>query len=146
MRPVVLIPGDDMSAQRHSGILLLLLAATLSAGCATMSFDQPKSYSEAIADTADTALGRAADGWSAQHDGLSGFFPLNAGMDALGVRLKLAEQAEKSLDLQYFLMKNDTAGRVMMNALLKAGDLIDGEHYRSSTTQVSVRLGQLMRF
>ena len=38
------------------------------------------------------------------------------------MRLRLAETAEKSLDLQYFLMKNDTAGAVMANALLKAAD------------------------
>jgi putative cardiolipin synthase len=43
-------------------------------------------------------------------------------MDALGVRLRLAEIAEKSIDLQYFLMKNDTAGKVLVNALLKAAD------------------------
>jgi len=43
-------------------------------------------------------------------------------MDALGVRLRLAEKAEKSIDLQYFLMKHDTAGVVMANALLKAAD------------------------
>jgi len=44
------------------------------------------------------------------------------GMDALGVRLRLAETAEKSIDLQYFLMKNDTAGVVLISALLKAAD------------------------
>ena len=43
-------------------------------------------------------------------------------MDALGMRLRLAETAEKSLDLQYFLMKSDTAGAVMANALIRAAD------------------------
>jgi putative cardiolipin synthase len=43
-------------------------------------------------------------------------------MDALGVRLRLAERAEKSIDLQYFLMKDDTAGAVMANALLQAAN------------------------
>jgi putative cardiolipin synthase len=43
-------------------------------------------------------------------------------MDALGVRLRLAERAEKSIDLQYFLMKNDTAGAVLIKSLLKAAD------------------------
>ena len=59
---------------------------------------------------------------TAQHDGLSGFYPLRQGMDALGVRLRLAERAEKSIDMQYFLMKLDTAGVVMANALLKSAD------------------------
>lgn len=43
-------------------------------------------------------------------------------MDALGVRLRLAERAEVSIDLQYFLMKNDTAGTVLVKSLLKAAD------------------------
>jgi len=40
----------------------------------------------------------------------------------LGIRLRLAEKAEKSIDLQYFLMKHDTAGAVIANALLKAAN------------------------
>lgn len=37
-------------------------------------------------------------------------------------------------------------GAELFVSLGESGDLIDGEHYRSSTTQLSVRLGQLMRF
>ncbi len=103
-------------------ISIMLLLAGLCFGCATVSFDQPKSYSISIANTGDTVLGKAAADWSASHQTLSGFYPLQQGMDALGVRLRLAERAEKSIDLQYFLMKDDTAGAVMTNALLKAAD------------------------
>ena len=103
-------------------ILLLLLSAAVFTGCATVSFTEPKSYSETITDTANTRLGEGVSEWVDTHGGLSGFYPLNQGMDALGVRLRLAEIAEKSIDLQYFLMKDDTAGAVMMNALLKAAD------------------------
>ncbi len=103
-------------------ILLLLLSAAAFSGCATVSFDEPKSYSETITDTADTQLGEGVSRWTDTHGELSGFYPLTQGMDALGVRLRLAEVAEKSIDLQYFLMKDDTAGAVMTNALLKAAD------------------------
>jgi putative cardiolipin synthase len=98
------------------------LFASAFTGCATVSFTEPKSYSETITDTADTRLGEGVSRWVDTHGGLSGFYPLSQGMDALGVRLRLAEVAEKSIDLQYFLMKDDTAGAVMMNALLKAAD------------------------
>jgi hypothetical protein len=37
-------------------------------------------------------------------------------------------------------------GAELFVSLGESGDLIDGEHYRSSTTQLSVRVGQLMRF
>ncbi len=37
-------------------------------------------------------------------------------------------------------------GAELFISLGESGDLIDGRHYRSSTTQASIRLGQLMRF
>jgi len=43
-------------------------------------------------------------------------------MAALGVRLRILEKAEKSVDLQYCLMKGDTAGRVILHAMLQAAD------------------------
>jgi putative cardiolipin synthase len=101
---------------------LVIVLAGIFAGCATVSFDQPKSSSVAITNTADTRLGAEVAEWTALHEGQSGFYPLRKGMDALGVRLQLAEIAQKSIDLQYFLMKNDTAGAVMVNALLKSAD------------------------
>ncbi len=107
---------------KHWTVSILLLFAGFMTGCATVSFDKPKSYSTVIIDTNDTSLNKAAADWVEAHDGLSGFYPLTQGMDALGVRLRLAEKAEKSIDLQYFLMKSDTAGSVMANALLKAAD------------------------
>ena len=38
------------------------------------------------------------------------------------------------------------AGSEFFVSLGESGDLIDGRHYTSSTTQLSVRVGQLMRF
>ncbi len=111
-----------MTDCRLRRILILLLLSVVFTGCATVPFDEPKPYSKTITDTADTRLGKGVSQWVDTHEGLSGFYPLSQGMDALGVRLRLAEVAEKSIDLQYFLMKSDTAGLVMMNALLKAAD------------------------
>ena len=56
------------------------------------------------------------------HGEASGFFPIGQGMDALGARLRLLEKAERTVDLQYFLMKDDTAGNVVLHALLQAAD------------------------
>ena len=103
-------------------ITAILVFAGLLGACATVSFEQPKSYSLTITDTGDSELGKYAADMATQHDGASGFYPLDQGMDALGVRLRLAERAAISIDMQYFLMKNDTAGAVMANALLRAAD------------------------
>ena len=99
----------------------LMVALALSA-CASVPLDSPKHSSTAIEDTADTHFGQAAEGWTRLHNGQSGFFPFVEGMDALGARLDMIENAEKSIDLQYFLMKDDTAGLVMANALIGAAD------------------------
>ena len=100
----------------------ILFAGVVLSSCATVPFDQPKTFSETITDTANTSLGRDVARWLQTHSGLSGFYPLSQGMDALGVRLHLAERAEKSIDLQYFLMKNDTVGAVLIGSLLKSAD------------------------
>jgi putative cardiolipin synthase len=112
---------DLMNLRKHT-IPLLLVAAGLVFGCSTVPLNQPKSLTTCITEVDETRLGRIAADWTAENQGLSGFYPLSRGMDALGVRLKLAERAEKSIDLQYFLMKDDTAGFVMTNALLQAAD------------------------
>ena len=100
-------------------VALILFAVS---GCSTLSFDVPKKTSHTILDVADTPAGQAMAAWESIHVKESGFYPLPGGMDALGVRLRLAEMAEKSIDLQYFLMKNDTAGAVIAQALLNAAD------------------------
>jgi putative cardiolipin synthase len=101
---------------------MVLFLALLVSGCVTVSFDQSKTYTQAITNPEDTSLGEYAAQKVEQFEGLSGFYPLKEGLDALGMRLRMAEVAEKTLDLQYFLMKNDTVGAVMANALLKAAD------------------------
>ena len=111
-----------MTDLRLYKIFILFLLATAVTGCATVSFDEIKPHSEAITDTGDTRLGEGVSQWVDTHEGHSGFYPLAEGMDALGVRLRLAEVAEKSIDLQYFLMKNDLAGAVLTKALLDAAD------------------------
>ena len=102
--------------------VLGFIGVLLASGCATVSFKEHKTHTHAITDIQDTTLGRYAAAKTANLDGQSGFYPLSQGMDALGIRLHLADMAEKSIDLQYFLMKNDTAGAVIANALLKAAD------------------------
>ncbi|MFW2437800.1 MAG: phospholipase D family protein [Arenicellales bacterium] len=105
----------------HLIFVVLLLSAIVSS-CTVVPLKSPKTHSTAITTTADTYFGRAADGWSQLHDGQSGFFPIVQGMDALGARLNMIEKAENTIDLQYFLMKDDIAGLVLANALVGAAD------------------------
>jgi putative cardiolipin synthase len=107
---------------RLQRIPLYLLLAALSA-CASIDFDYPREASYAFDEAPETAL--AAQLYPIVHgqpEGQSGFFPLNDGIDALAMRLMLAERAERSIDLQYYLIKNDISGRALVASLLAAAD------------------------
>lgn len=92
------------------------------AGCATAPFDYPRESSEAIDPNEDSILRTRAQAWLAANPGPSGFYPLIRGSEGLGARLRLIEQAEKTIDAQYFLMKGDDAGKVFAGSLLAAAD------------------------
>ena len=103
----------------------LLLTLLLLAGCAAGPVDVPRNYSEAEYAPVDTRLGREFAEWTEAHPGnesRSAFYPLVSGNDAFGARLALAEMAERSIDVQYFLMKQDSAGLVFSASLLEAAD------------------------
>lgn len=102
------------------GFLVLALALGLGA-CATLRTDVPRVPSQALAPDPDNALGRLSAGVVAP-ERPSSFRLLESGRAALAVRLTLAEQAVKTLDLQYYLFHADTSGRLLGDALLRAAD------------------------
>jgi putative cardiolipin synthase len=60
--------------------------------------------------------------------GLSGFRLLAVGMEAFLMRVALAESARRTLDLQYYIYREDDTGAYLSQALLKAADR--GVHVR----------------
>jgi putative cardiolipin synthase len=104
-------------------ITTLLLLLTLLGGCATVDFDHPKPESTALSDTGTTYLGKQLNGITDSYpDGYSGFLPLADGIEALSVRLLLADRAEKSIDAQYYLLKPGIVGSAFVGSLLRAAD------------------------
>ncbi len=100
----------------------LITAVALLCGCATVDFDYPKPESSALTDTGDTYLGQQLIGLADPHPGEAGFFPIGDGIDALAARLLLAERAERTIDAQYYLIKNDITGNAFIHVLLRAAD------------------------
>jgi putative cardiolipin synthase len=93
-----------MTDFRFYKILVLLVFVGLFAGCATVSFDQPKSYSVAITDTGDTLLGKSVADWVALNEGLSGFYPLRQGMDRnRTARHAVRSRVQRICSTPYFL-------------------------------------------
>ena len=90
--------------------------------CATLpqNFERPESH--ALTDTGDTLWGRLRQDERAAHPGQSGFILLVNGLDAFVARALMAEYAERSIDVQYYLYHNDLTGRLLTHQLLKAAD------------------------
>lgn len=103
-------------------LALSLLLITLVSGCASVPFDYPKNPRSVTRISDQTTLGAEGLEWIDQHGDASGFIALPGGNDALGVRLKLIEAAEESIDAQYFLIKPDQAGKLFVGSLLRAAD------------------------
>jgi putative cardiolipin synthase len=105
-----------------------LALLTLIAGCAGGFRGRPtvspelKPSSTALAPDPDTPLARNFMPLTQGHPGRSGFYLLNRDIEALAARLLLAERAERSIDLQYYLLHADLTGYVFVEHLLKAAD------------------------
>ncbi|MEM1449404.1 MAG: phospholipase D family protein [Planctomycetota bacterium] len=103
-------------------IQALVVALALLPACSTPNFDHPREPSFALDPSVDTQTKRGVDAWRAKNPGPCGFYPLTDGTDALAVRLRLIEAAERTIDAQYFLMKSDSAGYVFAGALHAAAE------------------------
>ncbi len=104
------------------GRAVLALCLVVAGGCATVDFDAPKPESFALTDTDDTRLGRAISHDHDYPDNYAGFYLLSDAIDALAARLLIADRAEKSIDAQYYLVKDDIIGRVFFASLLQAAE------------------------
>lgn len=97
-----------------------LLLATV--GCTYVPFDKQRVPTTAISPENNSIVARSAYDLMVQNGGKSSFVPLFSGTDALGARLRLIEEAEYTIDVQYFLLKPDLAGGLFAHALLNAAD------------------------
>ncbi|QJE95655.1 phospholipase D family protein [Luteolibacter luteus] len=104
-----------------SSIRLIVLAATVLLGaCTGLPKTEGRARSHAIPARAGTELDRVAVSFAAAHPRSSGFHPLGKGSDALDARLGLAGVAEQTLDVQYYIWRNDDSGRKVLASLKAA--------------------------
>lgn len=103
---------------------IALLAAALLSGCATLppGSDFPKTESTAYAHPEETKFGRQFEQAAAEHPGKSGFRLITAGIDGFLARAQMANSAQRTLDIQYFIFRNDETGQLLADALLRAVD------------------------
>lgn len=69
-----------------------------------------------------TSLGRAVTDRLAEHPDCSGIHPLPDPVNAFSARVLLAEAAERTLDVQYYIWQNDLTGTLLLTALYDAAE------------------------
>ncbi len=119
--------------------VLIWLAQVLTGSATRPLPDNPRRVSTAFDEPASTRLGQFFGPAADEHPGLSGFGLLSHGREAFIVRLALADLAERSLDMQYYVWDGDTTGRIIVDHVMKAANrgvkvrlLVDDPFYKAS--------------
>ena len=113
---------DRVSAEVRRCRALLVAAVLLIASCATVPKDYPRTESTAFQFHESTSIGKELAGLAAQHPGESGVALIRRGRPAFTARVVLADLAEQTLDVQYFLWAPDATGVILADHLLRAAD------------------------
>ncbi len=119
-----------MTGQRHTLQRWLSRAALagacvlLQAGCASLPPPQAREPDHAFAAPQTTPLGKLAVAAStaASAPGVSGFRLLVDGGEAFGTLAALTDRAQRSLDLQYYLIHSDGSSRALIQRVRAAAD------------------------
>ncbi|WP_414696624.1 phospholipase D family protein [Paraburkholderia sp.] len=120
----VLLAVTPRATRRALCMLAALLACVcMCTGCALPSLDN-RTQSVALSRTQaeNTQLGRAVAGQLAMHPGLSGIYPLQDPHAAFAARVFLARAAQRTLDVQYYIWRNDLTGTLLLEELHAAAD------------------------
>jgi phosphatidylserine/phosphatidylglycerophosphate/cardiolipin synthase-like enzyme len=111
--------GRRVGWQRAIAFAALAALSVLAAGCASLPPSGHEMPTQAIADYARTPIA-AITAPALPTDGRSGFRLQPYGPNAFATRLELARLATRSLDVQYYLLQGDNAGRALMRELRDA--------------------------
>src|SRR5579871_1516089 len=125
------------------------LAALLLSGCATYRLDVPKPASYALPARADSALAQSLRPALDAHPGQSALALLQYGSLAFLSRAALADLAERSIDVQYYIYETDDSGVVLADRLIAAARrgvrvrlLVDDNNLVRSEDRLATLAGQ----
>ncbi|MCX6905823.1 MAG: phospholipase D family protein, partial [Verrucomicrobia bacterium] len=106
------------------GVRLLALAVALAAfpGCAIRRTAGSPPAARALAHPEDTRLGRQAAAQTQTHPGQTGVCLLDSNLKAFQARVELADAAQKTLDVQSYIIWGDHTGRMLAGRILAAAD------------------------
>ncbi|HEX5361818.1 MAG TPA: phospholipase D family protein [Fluviicoccus sp.] len=112
-------PHDKMRGYR--AVWLCFWLCLFMAGCTSLNPNAPRPITEAFQPPETTPL----QDWRASlqlEPGLSAFHLVTSGRDALAARLALIDQAASSIDMQYYMLRDDSSTQLIISRLLRAAD------------------------
>lgn len=118
-RSLSLVILKGMTGQIMLSAIAVLLVLS---GCAKLPDNSGRSTSFAIKPDETTKLFRESTEVLGPDPVENGYLLLGSGLDAFVARAVLANLAEQSIDAQYYLLHDDTVGRLFVDQLLKAAD------------------------
>lgn len=108
---------------RAAGTMCGVLAVStnmLVTACSSPRYEVPRPPSHAIDRPEETALGQAFSAQLAAAPGQSGFHLIASGQEAFLSRAALAESAQRTLDLQYYIVAEDVTATLLLYRALRA--------------------------
>ncbi|MGE6648139.1 phospholipase D family protein [Shewanella colwelliana] len=105
----------------RAAILIVALCLTL-LGCASPVADIDKQASYKIAAPQDSPLSRYLNAALSAHPEQTGVYPLSNGIDAFIARLAIVDSATSSIDMQYYIYRDDDTGKLLMWHLIDAAN------------------------
>jgi cardiolipin synthase C len=110
-----------MRKSRSSTLPAIAALALLMAGCVGLPRHVEKTRSSALPDPATTSLGGLVAAEQAGRN-LSGVRLLTSGEEALTGLIALADHAERTLDIQYYIIHQDDSARILLHHVRLAAD------------------------
>lgn len=101
-----------------------MLAASWIGGCASLppGSAYPKNFSGALTEPQATNVGRQIATAAREHGEKAGYRIISIGVDGFLMRMEMIDTAERTLDLQYYILRGDESGRLLTDALIRAAD------------------------
>ena len=109
---------------RYVQIFVVLLLALFVSACTTLPPLEERTLSQALSVDAakQTRLGKELAPVLYENGDNSGILPLADAWDAFAARILMAERAEKTLDVQYYIWRADDTGLLLLSALYEAAE------------------------
>lgn len=114
----------QLLARPYIWLVVFVSVLLLSVGCTSLPDLDKRQASYALSqdDARASAMGRAIAPMLQQHPGLSGIYALSDPHEAFAVRALLANAAQHTLDVQYYIWRDDLTGTLLLDTLRQAAD------------------------